>query len=128
VERHPHEGPHADVRRERLGERVVERAVDRRNVGLDAADADGQASAFAAAARSAAASVRSQVKSRSLRPKCPYAAVRWKIGRRRSSRSMIAAGRRSKNSWSSAGSFYGSISEVPKVSTIIDTGRATPIA
>ena len=58
---------------------------------------DAYASAFGGPARSSsAASVRSQVKSRSDRPKCPYAAVLRKIGRRRSSRSMIAAGRRSK--------------------------------
>ena len=41
---------------------------------------------------------------------------------------MIAAGRRSKCSCTSAGSLAGSISEVPNVSTITDTGRATPMA
>ena len=41
---------------------------------------------------------------------------------------MIAAGRRSKWSCTSAPSLSGAISEVPNVSTITETGRATPIA
>ena len=41
---------------------------------------------------------------------------------------MIAAGRMSKCSRDEAASFSGSISEVPNVSTIIETGWATPIA
>ena len=41
---------------------------------------------------------------------------------------MIAAGRRSKSSCTRPGSLSGSISDVPNVSTITDTGCATPIA
>ena len=41
---------------------------------------------------------------------------------------MMAAGRRSKCSWTSAPSLSGSISEVPNVSTMTETGRATPMA
>src|ERR1041384_2924637 len=59
-----------------------------------------------AASRSACAlSIRSHVKSRSSRPKCPYAAVFAKIGRRRSRSRMIAPGRRSKCSRTSAAIF-----------------------
>ena len=41
---------------------------------------------------------------------------------------MIAAGRMSNTSRTIASSFSGAISDVPNVSTMIDTGCATPIA
>ena len=43
-------------------------------------------------------------------------------------KNIVAAGRRSKCSCTSSGSFSGSTVAVPKVSTISETGRATPIA
>ncbi len=80
VERHPHDRADAHVRRQPVRERVVERAMDCGNVRLDATNprvrrssitALAYASAFAALPSSSDASVRSQVKSRSDRPKCP---------------------------------------------------------
>ena len=74
---------HADDRahrygRERPREGIEKRAVDGRDVGLDPDDPRlCQAIASAAFFSSSEWSVRSQVKSRSLRPKCPYAAVFW---------------------------------------------------
>ncbi len=75
MERHAYDRPDLEVA-EGVGNRIVERAVDRRNVRLDPRDSR-QAIASAAFLSSSAWSVRSHVKSRSLRPKCPYAAVFW---------------------------------------------------
>ena len=58
-----------------VGEEVVEPPVDGRDVGLDPKNS--QARDSAAFLSASAWSVRSHVKSRSLRPKCPYAAVCW---------------------------------------------------
>ena len=41
---------------------------------------------------------------------------------------MMAAGRRSNTSWIASAMRSGSTVSVPKVSTITDTGRATPMA
>jgi hypothetical protein len=71
MEGHPDDRPDPRTR-ERCGEEVEKRAMDGRYVGLDP---DDQAIASAAFFNSSAWSVRSHVKSRSLRPKCPYAAV-----------------------------------------------------
>ena len=91
--------------------------------------ADRRRSGRRASCSACALSIRSHVKSWSSRPKCPYAAVFAKIGRRRSRSRMIAAGPqvevlahelldpRDRTSCS-----------VPNVCTAIETGRATPIA
>ena len=69
-----------------------ERRVGRDRTRCDRASARLTRAPWRPRPSSSAASVRSHVKSRSERPKWPYAAVLRKIGRRRSSRSMIAAG------------------------------------
>ena len=114
VQRDAHDRADAHQRRERVGNDVVEDALDRGDVGQDATDAGQRVPtpyrATPAARRSSSAygSVFSQVKpSPSVRPKWPYAAVRLKIGRRRSSRSMIAAGRMSNTSRTIASSLLG---------------------
>src|SRR5207237_1129188 len=92
----------------------------------------------AAARRASTRSVRSQENSvfspdplRTVcgaRPKCPYAAVAPKIGLRRSSDSVMPRGVRLNVSLIASQMRASGTEPVPNVSTITETGSATPIA
>src|SRR5699024_5911841 len=82
----------------------------------------------AASLSAAARSVRSHGRSRSRRPKWPYAAVSAYIGRSKSRSRVIAAGRRSNTSLIARLIASWETASVPKVSTLMLTGAARPIA